>query len=1108
MASSPKLRILVSSHDLRFLKPQLDRWTTDPAYDLRIEKHQFHEITEPQKCQEMLEEVDVVFCEWCLGNAVWYSQHKLPWQNLIIRIHSQELRRPFLQQVAWNQVDRLVFICPLHLKLVTEQYPELERKSVLIYNPIYCPALDKPKSFGAEFNLGLLGMCPRLKAPHMAVELLQKLKAIDSRYTLFLKGKRPEDYAWLMQRPEEREYYQEFFQQVDHSNYRNSVVFERYDTDVADWFCNIGFLLSTSEREGSHQSVAEGMASGSLPIIRNWPGADLLYPDRFVFGSTDEAVEMVLRLKTEHEYSKECLAVKQYARTHFDQAVIASQYEQLLHNLHQSPQVIQADGDSQATTTSCPGVTPQTNDDSSTAAMVAMHVCFLTPGKLNGYAIRVMEETRALTKQGVKIVIACFVPEKPPLLAREIEALQDQLEEATAATCHLIPTSQYFNTALAPGQEDQIATTLSALANAYQVNVIHGQALYSTMHALRARRMVQAKVVFDVHGVTPEEMQLSGAPAARISLMTEWERRALEEADLRVFVSSRMRHHFRHKYGLATSLPDCVVPCCVRVSRFDMAEEAWSLRRKQMGLDGRFVFLYLGTLSIWQWPEALFSVFAQFHQKRSDGLLYLLLPQGDHEKALSYCRKHGLPRESYLLSQAPHQEVGLVAGLADAGLLLRKPHPVNAVASPTKFGEYLAAGLPVVGTENIGDTSDLIASDGVGLVVSPADEGLNPEDLERVLRFAENVTANRSEWRSRARSSALRHLGWDGRAKVLHEKYSQVRGSPIPQKPLLEVSMGNVPMPGQFRKRLVITIDVEAGPHLQSGDYVDRLVWGRFGAQPVGIGRMMEIADRLGKRLTFFVDFCEVLKYPGEFAHITRHILDHGHDLQLHAHTQFLTDAFWTQRGLPPIRLSLDRYDQAHANALMEFLVQSATSMGGRHPVAFRGGAFRYNRWILEAMVQHQVPLSFNYNLKTPHQSNNHHNVGLFRWSNGIIEVPMSYAEVRDKLREFEFSSTSATDFGDRDLVRDYMDKYYSEFGRNGILVMLMHSWSFLNRKKRGQNDFYYEYLDQNLAGNFERFLGSLPNDTDIITASELHEQVRQGTVSPGLSRSTAELNC
>ena len=53
------------------------------------------------------------------------------------------------------------------------------------------------------------------------------------------------------------------------------VYFDEWGTDVPQWFEKINYILSVSDYEGSHQAVAEGAASGAVPTILKWDGADL-----------------------------------------------------------------------------------------------------------------------------------------------------------------------------------------------------------------------------------------------------------------------------------------------------------------------------------------------------------------------------------------------------------------------------------------------------------------------------------------------------------------------------------------------------------------------------------------------------------------------------------------------------------------------------------------------------------------------------------------------------------------------------------------------------------------------------------------------------------------
>ena len=62
-------------------------------------------------------------------------------------------------------------------------------------------------------------------------------------------------------------------------------------TDMEEWYREVGYILSTSDSEGCHTSIMEGMASGCEPIVCNWPGADQLFPPEYVYENLDDAID-------------------------------------------------------------------------------------------------------------------------------------------------------------------------------------------------------------------------------------------------------------------------------------------------------------------------------------------------------------------------------------------------------------------------------------------------------------------------------------------------------------------------------------------------------------------------------------------------------------------------------------------------------------------------------------------------------------------------------------------------------------------------------------------------------------------------------------------------
>jgi glycosyltransferase involved in cell wall biosynthesis len=298
-----------------------------------MDQYEGHVIKDTAHSARLLERADLIFCEWSLGNAEWYSRHKRPHQPLIIREHLQGLRLPFLDRIEWNNVDRFIFCARGMMQEFLATRPFMAARSELIYIPINCAAFDQPKLEGAEFNLGVIGISPQRKAPHLALEIFERLKRHDSRYTLFIKGKHPWEYPWLWRTLDERRYYHELYQRIRESPFANSVVFDGFGSDVSDWFSKIGFILSTSDFEGSHQAVAEGMAAGAIPVIRDWTGAGLLYPERYVFSTVDQAVAAIRDRGAAERYPSEGDACRQFAREQFDQDEICDRFERLFTEL-------------------------------------------------------------------------------------------------------------------------------------------------------------------------------------------------------------------------------------------------------------------------------------------------------------------------------------------------------------------------------------------------------------------------------------------------------------------------------------------------------------------------------------------------------------------------------------------------------------------------------------------------------------------------------------------------------------------------------------------------------------------------------------------------------
>ncbi|WP_394277416.1 glycosyltransferase [Luteococcus sp.] len=291
----PARTVLVAGHDLKFASGLMSQLEAD-GHRVLVDQWADHSQHDEDLSIELLRQAEVVFCEWGLGNAVWYSQHVGTDQRLVVRVHSQELFRPYLASIKHAAVDQYVFVAPLIQQAAITSHGLPADRCRVVPNAVDVAGLQLQKHVGAEFNLGLVGIVPRSKRLDRAIDVLTELLARNNRYRLFVKGKQPSDYPWMASRPDEMAFYGAVYERIERLNeqYPGCVVFDPHGDDMSEWFRKVGVALSTSDFESFHFTIADGAASGALPACLEWPGADLLYPREWLAASPAELAESIL----------------------------------------------------------------------------------------------------------------------------------------------------------------------------------------------------------------------------------------------------------------------------------------------------------------------------------------------------------------------------------------------------------------------------------------------------------------------------------------------------------------------------------------------------------------------------------------------------------------------------------------------------------------------------------------------------------------------------------------------------------------------------------------------------------------------------------------------
>lgn len=283
----------------------------------------------PAALEEDLRWADTVLIEWGNYPFAWFSFLDLSAYHLrvLARIHRFEILTPYPLLARCAAFDEIAFVAPPVRSFVSSIAPRLEQTGgTRILHNIHDLEGFAPGGARDPFELVQIGWATPIKGVLFSLELIQRLREIDDRYVLTLIGPVLEQNA----SPRTAAWAQEVATRIDELG--DGVRQLGFRSDIPDLLAAAGFLLSSSQAEGTHEAVAEAAAAGCVPVVRNWPemapwgGASLIYPERWIVEDVEAAVTRIRSLADAETRDEEAGRCRSWVLAHRDPAAIRSEY--------------------------------------------------------------------------------------------------------------------------------------------------------------------------------------------------------------------------------------------------------------------------------------------------------------------------------------------------------------------------------------------------------------------------------------------------------------------------------------------------------------------------------------------------------------------------------------------------------------------------------------------------------------------------------------------------------------------------------------------------------------------------------------------------------------
>ncbi len=310
------------------------------------------------------------------------------------------------------------------------------------------------------------------------------------------------------------------------------------------------------------------------------------------------------------------------------------------------------------------------------------------------------------------------------------------------------------------------------------VHMVHTRPGIPPMVALWMKKKFGVRFVNDIRGFWADERVDGGMwnlqnPVFKMiyKFFRKEEDKSLRAADHNIcltYAAKKIIHSWKHIPK--QPVPLTVIPCSADLQLFNPDKVSTSVRDKwrvQLGIPHTAtVFTYLGSIGGWYLTDEMMS-FCAIAAKEFPAAHFLFISPHRHSEIKDRAAKHGVPENRMHVVRAQREEVATVLSLSHFSFFFIKPCFSKLSSSPTKHGEIMAMGIPVITNSGVGDVAEIVENFDAGFVI----DNFTTEEFQRVIR---EIKAGKGFDLNNIRFGAKEFYGLENAVKSYREVYDRV----------------------------------------------------------------------------------------------------------------------------------------------------------------------------------------------------------------------------------------------------------------------------------------------------------------------------------------------
>jgi glycosyltransferase involved in cell wall biosynthesis len=258
-------------------------------------------------------------------------------------------------------------------------------------------------------------------------------------------------------------------------------------------------------------------------------------------------------------------------------------------------------------------------------------------------------------------------------------------------------------------------------------DIVHCRSYITALAGKWMKKKWGVKLVFDMRGFWADERIDGGlwnlknpVFASIYKYFKGKEREFLVSSDHTITLTNAAKEEIASWDVNRRFAPVDVIPCCVDLNLFDPSSinlnKVKTIKAQLQVDDDQKIISYIGSIGTWYLLEEMVDFFSSFLQVDKDAV-FLFVTKDDKEEIRKVFESKNVPLTTLRIVSAERNQVPLYISISDYSIFFIKPAYSKKASSPTKQGEIMAMGIPVICNDQVGDTSMVVEKYEAGIVV-------------------------------------------------------------------------------------------------------------------------------------------------------------------------------------------------------------------------------------------------------------------------------------------------------------------------------------------------------------------------------------------------------